>query len=95
MKWELKGLVYCLRNDFTHLVIPDLIRNPVFSIWIPAGVYPVLDTGQEGQLLDHCKAVIETLHLWSSGRFLRKTRVHEPLNPRTLFRKSGSRAWGI
>ncbi len=25
-------LVYCLRNDFTHLVIPDLIRSPVFSI---------------------------------------------------------------
>jgi len=30
-----------------NVVIPDLIRNPVFSIWIPAGVYPVLDTGQE------------------------------------------------
>jgi hypothetical protein len=30
-----------------NLVIPDLIRNPVFSTWIPAGVYPVLDTGRE------------------------------------------------
>jgi hypothetical protein len=30
-----------------NFVIPDLIRNPVLSIWIPAGVYPVLDTGQE------------------------------------------------
>jgi len=28
--------VYCLRKNFTHFVIPDLIRNPVFSIWIPA-----------------------------------------------------------
>jgi hypothetical protein len=27
-------------------VIPGLTRNPVF-FWIPAGVYPVLDTGQE------------------------------------------------
>ena len=26
-------------------VIPDSIRNPVFSIWIPAGVYPVLRYG--------------------------------------------------
>jgi hypothetical protein len=30
-----------------NFVIPDLIRNPVLLIWIPAGVYPVLDTGQE------------------------------------------------
>ena len=29
-------LMSCFRNDFTHCVIPDLIRNPVFSIWIPA-----------------------------------------------------------
>ena len=29
-------LVFCFRNDFTYFVIPDLIRNPVFSIWIPA-----------------------------------------------------------
>jgi hypothetical protein len=30
---------------------PYLIRgNPVFSIWIPAGVHPVLDTGREGPL---------------------------------------------
>ncbi|OGP90209.1 MAG: hypothetical protein A2156_13780 [Deltaproteobacteria bacterium RBG_16_48_10] len=29
-------LLYCLRKNFTHFVIPDLIRNPVFSIWIPA-----------------------------------------------------------
>jgi hypothetical protein len=27
--------LYCLRNYFTENVIPDLIRNPVFS-WIPA-----------------------------------------------------------
>jgi len=40
-------LVYCLRKNFTHFVIPDLIRNPVFLIWIPAEVYPVLDTGRE------------------------------------------------
>jgi hypothetical protein len=54
LEW-LPPLVYCLRNDFTHLVIPDLIKpapylirgNPAFSIWIPAGVYPVLDTGRE------------------------------------------------
>jgi hypothetical protein len=41
------ALVCFLRNEFAHFVIPDLIRNPVFSIWIPAGVYPVLDTGRE------------------------------------------------
>jgi hypothetical protein len=29
-----------LRKGFLHFVIPDLIRNPVFSMWIPAGVYP-------------------------------------------------------
>ena len=33
-------LVWCLNNDFTIGVIPGLTRNPVFSIWIPAGVYP-------------------------------------------------------
>jgi hypothetical protein len=31
-----KQLAYCLRNDFTYRVIPDPIRNPVFSTWIPA-----------------------------------------------------------
>ncbi len=41
------ALVCFLRNEFAHFVIPDLIWNPVFSIWIPAGVYPVLDTGRE------------------------------------------------
>jgi|GEM_PF-830963 hypothetical protein len=34
-------------NPFTFLVIPGLTRNPVFLNWIPAGVYPVLDTGRE------------------------------------------------
>jgi len=30
------------------IVIPGLTRNPVFSpLWIPAGVYPILDTEQE------------------------------------------------
>jgi hypothetical protein len=29
-----------------RFVIPGMTRNPVFS-WIPPGVYPVLDTGQE------------------------------------------------
>jgi len=33
-------------TSFKQFVIPDLTRNPVF-FWIPAGVYPVLDTGQE------------------------------------------------
>jgi len=32
--------------SLTRFVIPGLTRNPVF-FWIPAGVYPVLDTGQE------------------------------------------------
>jgi hypothetical protein len=32
--------------SLARLVIPGLTRNPVF-FWIPAGVYPVLDTGQE------------------------------------------------
>jgi hypothetical protein len=41
-----KLLVWCLRNDFTYCVIPDLIRNPVFSTWIPAGVYPVEERGR-------------------------------------------------
>jgi len=36
-----------LGNVFMHFVIPDLIRNSVFSTWIPAGVHPVLDTGRE------------------------------------------------
>jgi hypothetical protein len=40
-------MVYRFGDDFIHLVIPDLIRNPVFSIWIPFEVYPVLDTGRE------------------------------------------------
>ena len=40
-------MVYRFGDDFIHLVIPDLIRNPVFSIWISVGVYPVLDRGQE------------------------------------------------
>jgi len=40
-------LVYCFSNAFRYCVIPDLIRNPVFSNWIPAGVYPVLNTGRE------------------------------------------------
>jgi hypothetical protein len=31
----------------SSLVIPGLTRNPVFLGWIPAGVYPVLDTGLE------------------------------------------------
>jgi len=44
------------------VVIPDLIRNPVFPLWIPVGVYPVLDTGREWQFQGHCKAVTETLH---------------------------------
>jgi hypothetical protein len=37
-QWEMSTakLVLCPRNGFTHSVIPDLIRNPVFSIWIPA-----------------------------------------------------------
>jgi hypothetical protein len=28
-------------------VIPGLTRNPVIFCWIPAGVYPALDAGQE------------------------------------------------
>jgi hypothetical protein len=40
-------LVYCLKNPFTLIVIPGLTRNPVFLNWIPAGVYPVVDTGRE------------------------------------------------
>jgi hypothetical protein len=43
----------CKTEDFIHddigleqFVIPGLTRNPVFS-WVPPGVYPVLDTGQE------------------------------------------------
>jgi hypothetical protein len=37
-QWEMRNakLVLCPGNGFTHSVIPDLIRNPVFSIWIPA-----------------------------------------------------------
>jgi hypothetical protein len=40
-------LVYCVKIRFTLIVIPGLTRNPVFLNWIPAGVYPVLNTGQE------------------------------------------------
>jgi hypothetical protein len=37
-----------VRQKFVSLsVIPGLTRNPVFLNWIPAGVYPVLDTGRE------------------------------------------------
>jgi hypothetical protein len=32
--------------SLVEFVIPGLTRNPVFS-WIPAGVYPVLDSGRE------------------------------------------------
>jgi len=32
--------------NLVQLVIPGLTRNPLFY-WIPAGVYPVLDTGRE------------------------------------------------
>jgi len=39
--------MYCVKNPFTLTVIPGLTRNPVFLSWIPAGVYPVLDTGRE------------------------------------------------
>jgi len=39
--------VYCVKSPFTSFVIPGLTRNPVFLGWIPAGVYPVLDTGRE------------------------------------------------
>jgi len=31
---------------FIQFVIPGLTRNPVL-FWIPAGVYPVPDTGRE------------------------------------------------
>ena len=34
-------------TGFTLIVIPGLTRNPVFLNWIPAGVYPVPDTGRE------------------------------------------------
>jgi hypothetical protein len=39
--------------NYVYVVMPDLIRHPEsikqesFRKWIPAGVYPVLDTGQE------------------------------------------------
>jgi len=47
--------VYCVKSPFTLIVIPGLTEpapylmrgNPVFPSWIPAGVYPVLDTGLE------------------------------------------------
>ena len=41
-------IFYSIHNDISLFlfVIPGLTRNPVFS-WIPAGVYPVLDTGRE------------------------------------------------
>jgi hypothetical protein len=35
-----------IKIPFTLLVIPGLTRNPRFLTCIPAGVYPVLDTGQ-------------------------------------------------
>ncbi len=35
-RFERIYLVYCLRNSVARFVIPDLIRNPVFSTWIPA-----------------------------------------------------------
>jgi hypothetical protein len=41
------SLVYCAKSSFTLIVIPGLTRNPVFLSRIPAGVYPVLDTGRE------------------------------------------------
>jgi len=44
-------LVYCLRKDFTHSVIPDLIK--------PA---PYLIRGGDGDPHHHCKEVLETLH---------------------------------
>jgi hypothetical protein len=39
--------MYCDKDPFTLFVIPGLTRNPGFLTWIPAGVYPVLDTGRE------------------------------------------------
>jgi len=53
---------------------PYSIRgNPVFSlwargpfgpeaIWIPAGVYPVLDTGRERRLRNLCKEALDGVH---------------------------------
>jgi hypothetical protein len=40
-------LFYRVKSPFTSFVIPGLNRNPVFLAGIPAGVYPVLDTGRE------------------------------------------------
>ena len=45
-----------------NFVIPDLIRNPVFSTWISAGVYPDGIRGGNDKLSDYCKEVLETLH---------------------------------
>ena len=41
-----------IHNDInvSLFVIPGLTRNPLFP-WIPAGVYPVLDTGREWRAL--------------------------------------------
>ena len=66
-------LVYCVKSPFTLIVIPGLTRNPVFSlwargpfgpeaIWIPAGVYPVLDTGRERRLRNLCKEALDGVH---------------------------------
>ena len=47
-------------NTFTHFVIPDLIRNPVFSVWIPAGVYLGLDGAGMGGLRSLQRSVRDT-----------------------------------
>ena len=40
--------LYIFCHSGLDKLAPYLIRgNPVFSIWIPAGVHPVLDTGRE------------------------------------------------
>jgi hypothetical protein len=47
--------MYCVKSPFTLNIIPGLTKpapclirgNPVFLNWIPAGVYPILDTEQE------------------------------------------------
>jgi hypothetical protein len=42
------GIMGNIHDDINSVgfVIPGLTRNPE-KTWIPAGVYPVLDTGQE------------------------------------------------
>jgi hypothetical protein len=35
----------------SKVVIPDLIRNPVFSTWIPAGVYPDGNRGKNDRIM--------------------------------------------